>query len=246
MASPPNSTKKQCKWIGSHTLDTDGDVLLVFNSKDAIVSNNLEVNLVRAGSQDPTDEDIDKDEDANNSDLRGTQRQAQSVDLFGTADIQVRVSSKHLALGSSVFRAILSPNFSEGKNLHKNGKVKIVLDDDPIDGMMVLLKLLHFKYQHRKMTPSLLMQVALLADKYDMATQILYLSPSWCDEIGKHVPRSWDPSVVSYIGLFSMLKMENQKKKMMTMARGYITENTFEHGLPIQHLIGKSLRPIQC
>ena len=84
------------------------------------------------------------------------------------------------------------------------------------------------------------MQIALLADKYDMATRIKYWSRLWYDEIKKHVPYSWGPSVISYIGLFSMLKMEDEKNRMMTIARGYVTENTFEHGLPIQHHISES------
>ena len=74
------------------------------------------------------------------------------MNCSGIADIEVRVSSKHLTLGSPVFKAMLSRNFSEGRTLHENDNVRIPLDDDPIDGMMVLLKLLHCEFQQQAMT----------------------------------------------------------------------------------------------
>ena len=49
-----------------YTLDPEGDVVLVFNSKDAMVGNELQVNLIRAGTPNPTAKDIGMNLEDNN------------------------------------------------------------------------------------------------------------------------------------------------------------------------------------
>lgn len=111
----------------------------------------------------------------------------------------------------------------------------------PLRVWFVLLKLLHFQFEQPKMTPALLMQIALLADKYDMATGILYWSRLWCFDLKDSIPSMWRPEVIPYIGSFSMLKMYDRRDNMENLARGYVTETTSAGELPIHGIIGESL-----
>src|SRR5262245_54904596 len=85
----------------------------------------------------------------------------------------VLTSSKHLMLASPVFRAMLRPRshrLSEADALMRVGNVSIPLPEDNLPAMSLILKILHHRYSDvpRKIPLSLLAQVAVLVDKYDL------------------------------------------------------------------------------
>ena len=245
-------------------LDPDGDVRLVFSSKNIVVSSVEDINLITAeiwnamdeerarqtrmhqtvttslsDASEVLDDSIRDDSASMPSDPEHDLKLRKATYPCETNDIEVRVSSKHLALVSPVFRALFSSAFQEGSRLREAYTVTVPLPEDFVCGMVVLLKVLHLDFGQTKMSPSLLMQIALMADKYDIASRIVYWSRLWCAEIDKYIPPKWDESVISWISLFSMLKIVDLKERMAVIARGYITETTSFGDLPIQDIIGK-------
>lgn len=95
----------------------------------------------------------------------------------------IRVSSKVLSLASPVFAAMLSPRFAEGQALLTSTSTdtpSISLPDDNSEAMIWLCKALHFK----KDLPvdidfSLLRELAILCDKYDLVGALNPWSHAW-------------------------------------------------------------------
>ena len=102
----------------------------------------------------------------------------------------IRVSSKVLSLASPVFAAMLSPNFAEGQGLGNTNSPEIPainLHDDNAEAMLWLCKTLHFKQDlNVAIDFSLLKELAILCDKYEL-TSVLY---SWSHAWFQHWPGS--------------------------------------------------------
>lgn len=95
----------------------------------------------------------------------------------------IRVSSKVLSLASPVFAAMLSPRFAEGQALLTSTSPEISsisFPDDNSEAMIWLCKALHFR---KDLTVdiefSLLRELAILCDKYDLVGALNPWSHSW-------------------------------------------------------------------
>ena len=82
---------------------------------------------------------------------------------------ELRVSSKVLSLTSSVFKAMLGPNFAEGNPLPAGEVRRISLPDDDTTAMCGICSILHYRLE---LAPSLknstsLEEVSIATDKYD-------------------------------------------------------------------------------
>lgn len=93
----------------------------------------------------------------------------------GTAH-SARVSSKCLALASSVFSAMMGPRsmFLEGTRLRSAAQLELTLDDNP-DAMLLILKLLHHRSNDvpREVDLGMLYEIVLIADKYDLTEALV-------------------------------------------------------------------------
>ena len=102
----------------------------------------------------------------------------------------IRVSSKVLSLASPVFAAMLSPNFAEGQGLRNTTSqetLAINLHDDNIEAMLWLCKALHFKQDlNIAIDFSLLTELAILCDKYELMSVLYPWSHGWL----QHLPGS--------------------------------------------------------
>lgn len=102
------------------------------------------------------------------------------------------VSSHLLCRASSVFRVMIGPDsqFREGAQLRSalaNGNKKpFVLDliEDDAKAFYVILEVIHYKNKHlRELTDfETLVQVAVLADKYDLCESILFTARAWIEK----------------------------------------------------------------
>lgn len=83
-------------------------------------------------------------------------------------DVEVKVSSKHLALSSQVFRVMFDGRFQEGIVLEGRQLRRVPLPDDDADAMMILLNIIHGLTRRipHYMDLSLLTDIAILVDKY--------------------------------------------------------------------------------
>ena len=95
----------------------------------------------------------------------------------------IRVSSKVLSLASPVFAAMLSPRFAEGQALLTSTSTdtpSISLPDDNSEAMIWLCKALHFtKDLTVDIDFSLLRELAILCDKYELVGALKPWSHAW-------------------------------------------------------------------
>lgn len=92
------------------------------------------------------------------------------VILLLEEDTSLLVSSKVLSIASPVFAAMLSPNFREGSSLSSTCLTEIPLPDDPHLAVTVIAYILHFRNDLVYMNSfDQLFDIALMADKYDLA-----------------------------------------------------------------------------
>lgn len=110
-------------------------------------------------------------------------------------------SSKHLILASSVFKAMLQAGrFLEGNTLASQKQVEIPLPDDNAAAFEILLNILHGRTRKvpKKVDLSLLVELSVLVDKYQLHEPVEIFSDLWFDHIddiadwhagGAHVPK---------------------------------------------------------
>lgn len=110
------------------------------------------------------------------------------VVLFFTGDSpRLLVSSKVLCLASPVFTAMFSRHFREGHSLSSTGSTEISLPDDPPLAMETIAKILHFRHDLVSMSGlDDLFDVALMADKYDLANSLGPWRQVWLRFASKH------------------------------------------------------------
>lgn len=92
---------------------------------------------------------------------------------------KIRISSCILATTSSVFKALFSANFSEGKALRShaggNQPTELTMSDRPAD-MRKLCKLLHFRDSLDPMSAREFFGLSLIIDKYDCAAALYHFT----------------------------------------------------------------------
>ncbi|TKA59756.1 hypothetical protein B0A55_11950, partial [Friedmanniomyces simplex] len=101
----------------------------------------------------------------------------------GTENEQrLRVCSAALSLGSPVFKAMLSPRYTEGQALASASPVELPLPDDGSEAMTVLCNVLH--HRNAGLTPSVELQVevAVLSDKYDCTEALQPTARCWLSQ----------------------------------------------------------------
>lgn len=106
-------------------------------------------------------------------------------------DVQMRVSSKHLALASPYFATLFGPNFAEGQNLRSEGYVSISLvDDDDPDAMFILMNIIHGRHRQvsREVPLKTLSELAVLIDKRQMLESVEIYSDFWIQALEKDLP----------------------------------------------------------
>lgn len=88
---------------------------------------------------------------------------------------------KALSRASPVLKALLSPRFSEGTTLRTEGTVEVALPDDDVQVLQLVCNALHFRHEEVDFTRPLaqLMEVATVADKYDLGFALRPLAEVW-------------------------------------------------------------------
>ena len=98
--------------------------------------------------------------------------------VIGVDKTHFRISSSSLCLASPVFAVMLRPGFMEGQTLLSNGALTLTLAEDDPEALLYACHLLQNPHIERKpIRYTLLMKLAVLCDKYDLA----YGLKSWID-----------------------------------------------------------------
>jgi hypothetical protein len=126
----------------------------------------------------------------------------------------VRVSSLVLSYTSPVFKSMLGPNFSEGQDSRSFQQPKTIdLPDDDPTAMVRLCRMLHFNQSAdgekplQEETTPVILQVAILADKYDcmrtalpsLRLALLELSVKPTPHVGYSIHSPADLAAVAYL-----------------------------------------------
>ena len=272
-------------------LDPDGDVTLVFNSKDAIVSKPHDLNILTKEKsnamkvahwlearkalelstetcmiEDKADRDnvymipaatdhvaptvvhyAESMSSGRYTTVNGLPAPRLRLYNCGEADIEVRISSKHFALKSRIFRKILASNLQERPAAQNMEDIRVHLPGDHIDGMLVILKVLHYDFDHAangQVNPRGLMQLALMVDKYKLAPTLKFWTRKWHDEMRisdrsfKWWPSRRSPDVMSWVWLLHALQLDKELAVMENIAWNVMTETLFECKLPMDNILG--------
>ncbi|KAJ9605306.1 hypothetical protein H2200_009963 [Cladophialophora chaetospira] len=85
-------------------------------------------------------------------------------------EVEVLVSSRHLALASPVFRVMFDGDFLEKITLGQSEPKRIPLPEDNYEAMIVLLRIIHGQNSKvpRSIDPKSLIEIATLVDKYEL------------------------------------------------------------------------------
>jgi hypothetical protein len=104
---------------------------------------------------------------------------------------RLRVSSKTLCLASSVFAAMLGPDFKEGQQLREYWRKPessgcpptITLGEDDAVAMDIILSALHFKIHRVKdfLSARVIAKIAIHSDKYGLNGALNPWINKWCD-----------------------------------------------------------------
>ncbi|EPE28619.1 hypothetical protein GLAREA_09740 [Glarea lozoyensis ATCC 20868] len=131
--------------------DPDGDVTLVFDK---------EPHDILAGPKRKFDSNF-VSTDAGEVSTEKEERQERE-------EIRMLVSSKHLALSSPVFRALLTGGLKEGEVLRSEGFVTFPLPEDDVHAFSLIMNIIHARNNSlpNEVSLSTLTSVAILVDKY--------------------------------------------------------------------------------
>jgi hypothetical protein len=172
---------------------------------DLILSNNTEV------TQTPTPTVANTTLTAADIDNIASENEGSNNAIETTEDVQANkrepthivmvVSSKHMILTSSVFKAMLENQYQEGQTLARQGKVEIPLPDDDPDALIILLYIIHGRTRMipRRVDLPLLIKLSILVDKYQMHEVVEVFSEIWMEALKNDVPRVLTADTVPWL-----------------------------------------------
>jgi hypothetical protein len=124
------------------------------------------------------------------------------------------VSSRHMILASSVFKAMLDGDFKEGLKLHAMGELEISLPDDDPHTFSILLDIIHGHNRNvpRQISLPRLAKLAILVDKYQILERVEIFSDMWIDDIqngGHGLPVTFGPDILPWLSVSWVFGKEN-------------------------------------
>ena len=132
-----------------------------------------------------------------------------TVLIVGSNEVRLHVHSVVVTMVSKPFRALLGPNFKEGQQPKTLGHQlkEIELPEDDAVAMKVVCKVLHHQGDtvDATLSPTILLNVAILADKYDCIAAVRAYGNIW---------------------LLNNLKSEETKIIVKIVAAAYIFQNS--------------------
>jgi|SRR3569833_1008316 len=107
--------------------------------------------------------------------------------VVGAEQMRMRVHSLILRTSSTVFNAMLGPSYSEGANLSPVAPKDVSLPEDDAGALEFIFNVIHYRMDaiDDPPDPSLVLRVAMMADKYDFIQALKLASRDWlkCDAV---------------------------------------------------------------
>ncbi|KFX99975.1 hypothetical protein V490_01553 [Pseudogymnoascus sp. VKM F-3557] len=104
--------------------------------------------------------------------------------VIGPEEARLCVHSFLLQAASKVFKAMFGPHFKEGQRSDLDGsKKEVLLPEDDADVMTVVCAVIHHRNDLTpgQMLPSEVLQIAVVADKYDCRVALKHATHHWLD-----------------------------------------------------------------
>ncbi|PGH27770.1 hypothetical protein AJ80_00558 [Polytolypa hystricis UAMH7299] len=154
-------------------------------------------------------------------------------------EVIIRVSSRHLILASSVFRAMLKRKFSESNALHMNGSVEVPLPEDDPDAFLILLNIIHgyFGRVPRTIDFQTFAQISILVDKYDMHEAGQLFSHFWFENLKPDIPKAYTDDIPAWICICWVFNKPEEFKHTTSLALRQGTVEIALGDLPIPSAI---------
>ncbi|KAG4440525.1 hypothetical protein IFR05_003995 [Cadophora sp. M221] len=158
-------------------------------------------------------------------------------------EIQMLVSSKHLMLSSSVFRAMLQhSNFKEGDELRRSGKAEVVLPDDDYVAFGIMMNIIHGRVSKipRKLSLDIMTKLAILVDKYETLAVFGLVLDVWMPPLTNKIPKFFNKDVLPWLAIAWVFRLPDLFRKMtkllLTEGDGVIAER-LRPDLPIPNWV---------
>ncbi|KAL2392775.1 hypothetical protein ABEF93_000347 [Exophiala dermatitidis] len=134
--------------------------------------------------------------------------------------IEVTVSSKHLALHSRVFRAMFNGNFREKVQPGSQQPIKVPLPEDNPEAMMLILAIVHgfTRKVPRKVSRDMLLQIALLIDKYEIDETLELFTHMWFKNLKRKSDMEKASSLSDWIYISFVTRQEVTFNQLTTRA----------------------------
>lgn len=263
LQSPPLNATLNGMAPEVHTIDPDGDVVLVLtrfvrfedvedvsdqldDSKPVAVAKPLGL-VSNTYNDEDTSEEGERVNFATESSGCSSSR---AVGDFTTdtdccsEEVNIRVSSRHLTLASPVFHAMLHRKFSESNTLSLTGSVEIPMPDDDPDAFLILLNILHGRIRKVPLAVDLetLTQIATLVDKYDIMEPVELFANFWFDNLKSTIPDHYTDDIPSWICVSSMFNKGEEFERTTRLAMREARREIPLAGLPVPpSIVGEHL-----
>ncbi|MCJ1476644.1 hypothetical protein MMC13_005312 [Lambiella insularis] len=201
-----------------YELDPHGDLVLILKADS---------HVVHEKSNDSSN--IENDEQAD------TSLPVTNSESLEQGEVRMRVSSKHLALASKVFKLMLKPGYLEGNKLLSQGYVELPLPDDNQAALLILMNLIHGKLKKvpRKITLEMLTELAILVDKYELLEITEVFRDCWFEDLKTSIPQEFNQDLLPWLCI-SWVFAETEVFRRVTMIAKMESEGTVEeYRLPI-------------
>jgi hypothetical protein len=160
-------------------------------------------------------------------------------------EIHYRVSSRHLALVSPIFKSmLLGKNWNEGIRNEIDGLYHVTTEDWDMEALLILLDVLHHRNRRVPRTISLemLAQLAVLIDYYKCAEALESFTERWVEHLKviSPIPSHVCRDLMLWMCIAWVLRLPDAFVQTTTVAIRREGEELPDLGLPIVSCVGKS------
>lgn len=239
-----------------YTLDPEGDVILLFPkvNKATPSSQSVETSSQIVPSANPTTSlTIDASAVAPNVSAVDTisapgtlPNQQSNSNVINESEgghmespVCMRVSSKHLALASPVFKRMFSGNWHEAHQIRSEGATVIVMDIWDVDAMLIAMNIIHCYAPKvpRKVNLDTLAKIAVIVDYYQCPGVADVFADMWVDHLKADIPKSFGKPVLQWICIALVFRKPTEFLTATQIALALSPGVVQTYGLPIPNRV---------
>ncbi|KAH0551143.1 hypothetical protein GP486_007519 [Trichoglossum hirsutum] len=132
--------------------------------------------------------------------------------LAEKGEIQIRVSSNHLALASTYFERMLRGNWKEGHALRSDGHVGLDVGEWDHEAFLILMNVIHGRTRAvpQSISLELLAKIAVLVDYYKCEEVIRVFLEMWISQLKENLPETYSRDLILWICISWVFRLSKQ------------------------------------